>query len=173
LLIIIYFNIKDKILFINNSNEKIINIPKYITHLEISYDYKYKLPYSILSNIKEIKLTAHINNLGMYNNNIFEGYKYIEELFNYCYENNIRLVSFINNIDEILNEYISNDIYLNDNGTVNRELLTKKTKIHHSEIKQTDDQLFSYKYKLYENIDDVYKDKYIGLYINNKVIKFH
>jgi hypothetical protein len=165
--------IKDKTLFVNNPNEEIINISKYITHLEISYDYKYKLLYSKLSNIKEIKLIAHINNLGMYNNNIFEGYKYIEELFNYCYENNIRLVSFINNIEEILNEYISNNLYFNDNGTINRELLIKNTKIHNSEIIQIDETLFLYNYKLYKNIDDVYKDKYIGLYINNKVIKFN
>jgi hypothetical protein len=164
--------LEDNILITNN-DKHIKSIPKYITHLEISYDYKYKLPYSKLSNIKEIKLTAHINNLGMYYYNKFEGYKYIEELFNYCYKNNIRLVSFINNIEEILNEYISNNIYLNDNGTVNRELLIKNTKIHNSEIIQTDKLLFFYKYKLYENIDDVYKDKYIGLYINNKVIKFN
>lgn len=163
---LISLEIEEPIIF-----NEIINLPENLEYLTIPHNYTFKLPYNNLNNIKEIKLIGKNNDI----------YLHVQELFEYCYTHNIKLISHIKNdntkisIDEVLNDIVSNyETYLNNDGSINRKLIMENIKyIEIGEIQYNNYTYYVYNYKIFRSKEDIYNDKYIGLYINEVMIEFN
>jgi hypothetical protein len=148
---------------IDNFNQEIKSLPKNLTHLIIIHNYCQKIPYKLLDNLEEIILIGYDNNNDNNNDNL---YKHIGELFNYCYNKNIKLTSIINNNEEVLNEKITNDKFINKDNSINR--LNLFLIIGYEIIKYQNKLFFKRGNKLYRFINDI---NVFALYINNNIIE--